>query len=294
MAYFDDTETKIANKSYIQTAMNEPLLEKDYEQELAKRWKYQNDEAALQEMVRSYTRLVIAMASKFRHYGLPLGDLIQEGNIGLMQAANKFEPEKDVRFSTYATWWIRAQIQDYILRNWSIVRTGTTASQKSLFFNFKRLKAQLNRFDDTQQLSDNERASIAEELNVPMKDVVQMERRLTLGDQSLNMVVGHDDTGIEAQDLFASNDPTPEDIVVDSRDSETRSLWLNRSLGALDKREQQIIKERHLCEEPVTLESLGKSLGISKERVRQLEKRAMDKMRTDLSDHEDDLRDYGV
>ena len=287
MTHFDDTETQIANKSYIQSAMNEPLLEKDHELELARRWRDDGDEKALQEMVRSYTRLVVAMATKFRNYGLPIGDLIQEGNVGLMQAANKFDPEKDVRFSTYASWWIRAQIQDYVLRNWSIVRTGTTAAQKSLFFNFKRLKAKLKRTDDGQQLSEDERLYIANELNVPMKDVIEMEKRLTLGDQSLNVVIGDDDSGVESQDLFASEGPTPEDIVVDSRDAETRSLWLNRSLGALDSREQQIIRERHLSDEPVTLEMLGHTLGISKERVRQIEKRAIDKMRDDLTEHDD-------
>ena len=143
MSYVDDAYTQKSNLGYIRSSMNEPMLERDHEFDLATRWKNNGDEKALHELVRSYTRLVIASAAKFKHYGLPMGDLIQEGNLGLMQAANRFEPERDVRFSTYAAWWIRASIQDYILRNWSIVRTGTTAAQKSLFFNLRRLRALL-------------------------------------------------------------------------------------------------------------------------------------------------------
>jgi RNA polymerase sigma-32 factor len=140
MAYIDDPSTQKSNMDFIRKSMKAPILEKDHELELARRWKDDRDEKALHEMVSSYTRLVISLASKFKHYGLPMGDLIQEGNIGLMQAAERFEPSRELRFSTYASWWIRAAIQDYVLRNWSIVRTGTTAAQKSLFFNFRRLR----------------------------------------------------------------------------------------------------------------------------------------------------------
>ena len=143
MTYIDDQETQKANLGYIRNAMDAPMLEREHELELARKWRDKGDEKALHEMVTSYARLVVAMASKFRNYGMPMGDLIQEGNIGLMQAAEKFDPERGVRFSTYATWWIRASIQDYVLRNWSIVRTGTTAAQKALFFNLRRLRAQI-------------------------------------------------------------------------------------------------------------------------------------------------------
>ena len=139
MAYLDDPTTQQANMRYIRNSMNAPMLEREYELELARRWKEKSDEKALHELIQSYTRLVVAIAAKFKNYGLPMGDLIQEGNIGLMEAASRFKPDLENRFSTYATWWIRAQIQDYVLRNWSIVRTGTTAGQKSLFFNLRRL-----------------------------------------------------------------------------------------------------------------------------------------------------------
>jgi RNA polymerase sigma-32 factor len=163
MAYIDDAGTQKANMGYIRSSMNEPMLERDHEFELAVRWKEHGDEKALHELIRSYTRLVIATAAKFKHYGLQMGDLIQEGNVGLMQAANKFEPSRDVRFSTYATWWIRASIQDYILRNWSIVRTGTTSAHKSLFFNLRRLRV---RIEGAENEMDS-RHSVARKSQVP-------------------------------------------------------------------------------------------------------------------------------
>lgn len=284
MAHFDDIETQAANKSFIRLAMREPMLEKNEEIQLATAWLEQNDERALEKIIRSHNRLVIAIAMKFRNYGLPVGDLIQEGNIGLLQAANKFDVTKDVRFSTYASWWIRAQVQDHVLRNWSIVRTGSTAAQKSLFFNFRRLKSKLREIDNGGHLIDDEIASIAVELNVPERDVRIMEKRMSKGDQSLNMQLGDSSNETEIQDLMPSQDLNPEDIAILNRDSETRSLWLNKSIGALDDREQEIIRTRHLGEDVVTLETLGKSLGISKERVRQIEKRAMDKLRDSIED----------
>ncbi len=279
MAHIDDAQTQKANLKYINTSMNEPLLEKDHELELARLWREEKDERALHELVRSYTRLVVSIASKFKNYGLPLGDLIQEGNIGLMEAANRFEPERENRFSTYATWWIRASIQDYVLRNWSIVRTGTTAAQKSLFFNLRRLRAQIEGQAVRDNLSEQGINKIAKELGVKKKEVRKMEMRMLGGDQSLNNTITGD-TENQWIDYLESEDPDPEEIVVGLRNSQTRSKWLSDAIEQLNPREQIIIRERRLNdEENVTLEMLGQELGISKERVRQLEQRALGKIK---------------
>jgi RNA polymerase sigma-32 factor len=209
-----------------------------------------------------------------------MGDLVQEGNVGLMQAAARFEPDREVRFSTYAAWWIRSAMQDYILRNWSIVRTGTTAAQKSLFFNLRRLRAKI---DDVsgRPLSLEGKRKIAEELNVEVAEVESMEMRLGAADQSLNapIVDGGDD---DWQDFLADNRPNPEDVVIGLRDNETRSRWLAEALSELSPRERTIIHQRRLREEGATLEELGRKLGVSKERVRQLEHRAMLKLRESM------------
>lgn len=290
MAYIDDEGTQKANLSYIRSSMSEPLLERDHEMELAKRWREHGDEKALHELVRSYTRLVVAMASKFRNYGLPLGDLIQEGNIGLMQAANRFEPERDVRFSTYATWWIRSSMQDYVLRNWSIVRTGTTAAQKSLFFNLRRLRSKIEYENERDGLGVEGRARVAAELDVSIKDVEEMESRMSGSDHSLNVRIGEDGED-EWQSFLADERPNPEEVVIGLRDAKTRSQWLAEALGSLSDREQTIIRARHLKHETVTLEDLGKELGISKERVRQLEQRAMIKLRDSITQHVSDAHE---
>ncbi|HNQ92937.1 MAG TPA: RNA polymerase factor sigma-32 [Alphaproteobacteria bacterium] len=281
MAHIDDHNTQKANLDYIRTSMNEPLLEREYEAQLAKRWKYDHDEKAMHELVRAYARLVIAAASKYKNYGLPLGDLIQEGNIGLMQAANRFEPEREVRFSTYAAWWIRASIQDYILRNWSIVRTGTTAAQKSLFFNLRRLRSKIDGAATERGLTAEGREKISKILGVKIKDVEDMEGRMSGGDQSLNAMISEEGDE-EYQSFLPDTRPNPEDIVIGMKDAKTRSQWLNSALKTLSEREQRIIRERHLQYETVTLEDLGKKLGVSKERVRQLEARAMEKLKQNL------------
>jgi len=281
MAYLDDPTTQQANLRYIRAAMDEPLLEKEHELSLARSWKENKDEKALHELVRSYTRLVVAIASKFKNYGLPIGDLIQEGNIGLMEAAARFEPALENRFSTYATWWIRAQIQDYVLRNWSIVRTGTTASQKSLFFNLRRLRAKIDGQSARDYLDKDAVDHIAKELGVQPKEVLEMEARMNGGDQSLNNPIGENGDD-EWQDFLADQSPNPEDVVIGMRDNATRSQWLGEALGELSPRERTIIEERRMNEDVVTLEDLGKQLGISKERVRQLEQRAMDKLKASL------------
>jgi len=270
--------------------MREPLLERYHEFELARRWREEEDERALHELVRSYTRLVVSTASRFRNYGLPMGDLVQEGNVGLMQAAARFEPEREVRFSTYAAWWIRSAIQDYILRNWSIVRTGTTASQKSLFFNLRRLRAKI-RDAVNGPMTDEGRNSIATELGVALKDVEAMEMRLAGHDQSLNAPVSESGEH-EWQEFLSDDRPNPEDVVTGMRDARTRSRWLAEALDGLSPRERTIIDQRRLREDGATLEELGRELGVSKERVRQLEHRALMKLRECLShrvEHNHDL-----
>ena len=283
MAYLDDPETRRANVSYIKSSMNEPLLERETEFELARAWREESCEKSLHLLVRSYTRLVVSSASRYRNYGLPIGDLIQEGNVGLMQAAARFEPEREIRFSTYANWWIRSAIQDYVLRNWSIVRTGTTAAQKSLFFNLRRLRAKIQQASESLS-PEKQRESIATELGVSLKDVEAMEQRMLGTDQSLNATIGEDgeDEWIE---LLSDERPTPESIVTGMRDAETRSRWLKEALSELSPREQTIIERRRLVDDGATLEELGTVLGVSKERVRQLEHRAMLKLKQHISRH---------
>ena len=278
MAHTDDFETQRSNLAYIKTAMTTDLLGKEEELELARKWRDDKDENALHTLINAYGRLVVAGASKFKHYGLPIGDLIQEGNVGLMQAAARFDPDREIRFSTYASWWIRSAMQDYVLRNWSIVRTGTTAAHKSLFFNMRRLRSKIDGASTDYGLTESGRHKIAEEMNVRMADVEEMEKRMFGGDQSLNATIKHD-TEEEWQTFLSDERPDPEDAVMGMKDAETRSEWLNTALKALTDREQTIIKERHLQYDTVTLEALGNELGISKERVRQLEQRAMEKLK---------------
>ena len=259
MALSDTVDAQRANRRLIRESMNAPLLTRQHELDLARRWRYDNDERALHELIQSYMRLVISTASRFKNYGLPLSDLVQEGVVGLMQAAARFEPERDVRFSTYAAWWIRSAMQDFILRNWSVVRTGTTAAQKSLFFNLRRLRAKI---DDGRYASLDEagKAYIAQELSVDVGEVEAMEMRLMGGDQSLNATITP--SGEDAwQDFLADERPSPEEIVTGAHDGKQRSRWLALSLAELSERERTIIHERRLREDGRTLEELGVRLG---------------------------------
>lgn len=278
MAAISDTlDSQRANRRFIRESMNAPLLTREHELDLARRWRNSEDQEALHELVQAYMRLVISTASRFKNYGLPMGDLVQEGVVGLMQAAARFEPERDVRFSTYAAWWIRSAMQDYILRNWSVVRTGTTAAQKSLFFNLRRLRAKI---DDGRgaMLNQEGRSYIAETLSVTVDDVESMEMRLMGGDQSLNASISP--TGEDAwQDFLADERPNPEELASENLDSRERTRWLVDCLSELSDREQVIIRERRLRDDGRTLEELGVKLGISKERVRQIEHRALTKLR---------------
>ena len=230
MAHIDDPETQRANLTFIKASMREPLLSRDHEFELARNWREDGNESALHDLVRAYTRLVVSTASRFRNYGLPMGDLVQEGNVGLMQAAARFEPDREVRFSTYAAWWIRSAMQDYILRNWSIVRTGTTAAQKSLFFNLRRLRAKIEDASSNGALTQAGRLKIATELKVEVHEVEAMEMRLSGADQSLNAPIS-DSSEDDWQDFLADQRPSPEDVVIGMRDSNTRSKWLAEALG---------------------------------------------------------------
>ena len=280
----DMPATHRANRAFIRSSMSTALLSREHEQDLARRWRDDGCEESLHELVLAYMRLVISTATRFRNYGLPMSDLVQEGGVGLMQAAARFEPEREVRFSTYAAWWIRSAMQDYILRNWSVVRTGTTAAQKALFFNLRRLRAKIE--DGGGALNDEGRALIAQELSVNLSDVEAMEMRLSGADQSLNAPIGIDGED-QWQDFLADQRPTPEESVTLARDGRTRSVWLAQALDELSAREQTIIKERRLSDEGRTLEQLGQKLGISKERVRQIEHRALEKLKVSVLQRSD-------
>ncbi len=269
-----------ADRQFVKSAMKAPLLDPVHEANLARRWREQNDEAALHELTTAYMRLVIAMAAKFRHYGLPMADLVSEGNVGLMQAAARFEPEREVRFSTYASWWIRSSIQDYVLRNWSIVRTGTTSAQKSLFFNLRRLRARISDTGDGTMTPEN-RQWVSEHLGVPLRDVENMASRLSGSDRSLNAPLSVDGDG-EWQDMIADSSAAPEDVVMQEHDGARRKQWIAEAMRVLSPREAQIITRRRLADETMTLEALGEELGVSKERVRQIEHQALLKLRKAL------------
>jgi RNA polymerase sigma-32 factor len=282
MTQFSGNETRQSDNSYIRYTMQQPLLEREHEVELATKWRNEGDDRAMHELVMAYARIVVSAASRYRYYGLSNGDLIQEGNIGLMQAAKRFDPDRGVRFSTYAAWWIRASIQDHILRNWSIVRTGTTAAHKSLFFKLRRLRARIGEADGG-PLSHEGRQKIAETIGVTVADVTVMEQRLSGADGSLNAAVSQESER-EAQDFLADVRPNPEQVVIELHDGEVLSRWLNDALSELSPRERLIIMKRRLQDDGATLEQLGGVLGVSKERVRQLEHRALKKLKKSLEE----------
>ena len=267
------------HRDLVKAAKAAPLLERDNERQLAVRWRGEHDEAALHELTQAHMRLVIAMAARYRHYGLPLPDLVQEGHVGLLEAAARFEPAKEVRFSTYASWWIRASMQDYVLRNWSIVRGGTSSGQKSLFFNLRRLRAKLASSGRPAARHDDF-AAIAQALGVSMADVETMNARLSGPDVSLNMTVSDEEPGATERIAFlADTSPLPDELVGAAIDGDRMHKQLRVALGELSDRERHILNARQLSEEPSTLDVVGGELGISKERVRQIEARAIEKLR---------------
>jgi RNA polymerase sigma-32 factor len=276
-------------------AMKAELLDAETELRLAYAWRDQRDEQALHRLVTAYMRLAIAMAAKFRRYGAPMSDLIQEASLGLMKAADKFDPDRGVRFSTYAVWWIKASIQDYVMRNWSMVRTGSTSSQKALFFNLRRVQAKLEREAaqrgetlDQFQL----RQMVATEVGVPLADVEMMEGRLSGSDFSLNATQSSDEDGREWIDALEDDAPQAAESVEVMHDTDRLRGWLVRAMQSLNARERFIVTERKLRDEPRTLESLGEELGLSKERVRQLEAAAFAKMRRSLENQSREVHHF--
>ena len=273
------------SRSMSRKAMKAELLDAETELALAYAWRDHRDEAALHRLITAYMRLAISMASKFRRYGAPMNDLIQEAGLGLMKAADKFDPDRGVRFSTYAVWWIKASVQDYVMRNWSMVRTGSTSSQKSLFFNMRRVQARLEReaMADGVELDGYQlREMIAQEVGVPLRDVEMMEGRLSGSDFSLNARQSSEDEGREWIDTLEDDGPRGDQQVEVEHDHAALKNWLGEAMGKLNERERFIVHERKLRDDPRTLESLGQELSLSKERVRQLEAAAFIKMRKSL------------
>jgi len=270
------------------TAMKAELLDAETELKLAYAWRDERDEEALHRLINAYMRLAISMASKFKRYGAPMNDLIQEAGLGLMKAADKFDPDRGVRFSTYAVWWIKASIQDYVMRNWSMVRTGSTSSQKSLFFNMRRVQARIEReaMAQGEELDGYQlREMIAHEVGVPLRDVEMMEGRLSGLDFSLNATQSVEDEGREWIDTIEDEGPRGDQLVEQDHDQEALRSWLTDAMDKLNERERFIVRERKLRDAPRTLESLGEELSLSKERVRQLEAAAFQKMRKHLERH---------
>lgn len=277
---FDDSGSRTVTKR----AMGAEMLDAETELALARAWRDHGDERALHRLVNAYMRLAIAMAAKYRRYGAPMPDLIQEAGVGLMKAAEKFDPDRGVRFSTYAVWWIKASIQDYVMRNWSMVRTGSTSSQKALFFNLRRVRAKIEREASASGETvdgDRLRAMVAEELQVPLRDVEMMDARLAGSDFSLNALQAGEE-GREWVETLEDDAPQAAEVVARRQDLARVRGWLADALATLNPRERMIIVERKLRDEPRTLESLGQELGLSKERIRQLEAQALQKLRRRL------------
>ena len=271
-------------RSVTRRAMTAEMLDPVTELALARAWRDAGDEKALHRLINAYMRLAISMAGRYRRYGAPMPDLIQEAGVGLMKAAEKFDPDRGVRFSTYAVWWIKASIQDYVMRNWSMVRTGSTSSQKALFFNLRRVRAKLERdAGAASEVLDGHRLRemIAEEIGVPLRDVEMMEARLAGADFSLNAQQSGEE-GREWVESLEDDAPQAAETVEREADLARVRVWLADALHALNQRERLIIAERKLRDEPRTLESLGQQLGLSKERVRQLEAQALGKLRRRL------------
>ncbi|MBL8670405.1 MAG: RNA polymerase sigma factor RpoH [Alphaproteobacteria bacterium] len=261
---------------YLQDIRRFPMLEAGEEYMLAKAWRERGDVEAAHKLVTSHLRLVAKIAMGYRGYGLPVAELIAEGNLGMMQAVKRFDPERGFRLATYAMWWIRAAIQEYILHSWSLVKIGTTAAQKKLFFNLRKLKGQMQAIDEG-DLSPEQVQKIATRLDVPEQDVVQMNRRLAAPDHSLNAPMRQDAEG-EWQDWLVDDAPSQETTLGNRQESTQRQALLAKSMGVLNERERHILTERRLKEEPTTLEDLSREYGISRERVRQIEVRAFEKL----------------
>jgi RNA polymerase sigma-32 factor len=260
---------------YLQEIRQFPMLQPEEEFMLAKRWKEHGDRTAAHKLITSHLRLVAKIAMGYRGYGLPIGEIISEGNVGLMQAVKKFEPDKGFRLATYAMWWIRASIQEFVLRSWSLVKMGTTASQKKLFFNLRKVKGQIQALEDG-DLRPDQVQKIAKRLGVAEDDVVSMNRRLS-GDASLNSQIRTDSEG-EWQDWLVDETESQEEALGESEESKIRIGLLTEALGKLTERERRVFEARRLQDEPATLEDLSQEFGVSRERIRQIEVRAFEKV----------------
>jgi RNA polymerase sigma-32 factor len=264
-------------KGYLYDIRRFPMLGRDQEYKLAKRWREQGDRNAADQLITSHLRLAAKIAMGYRGYGLPIAEIVSEGNVGLMQALNRFEPERGFRFSTYAMWWIRASIQDYILRSWSLVKIGTTSNQKKLFFKLRSAKSKIAALESG-DLHPNQVASIAKSLDVSDQDVVDMNRRLG-GDKSINTPLRNDAEIGEWQDHLVDQSPSPEALVVEQDEKDYQHNALIAAIDVLNDRERRIFEARHLVDEPLTLEQLAAKFDVSRERVRQIEVRAFEKVR---------------
>lgn len=262
---------------YMQEIRKFPLLEPEEEYMLAKAWVEQEDTQAAHRMVTSHLRLAAKIAMGYRGYGLPMGELIAEGNLGMMHAVKRFEPEKGFRLSTYAMWWIRASIQEYILRSWSLVKIGTTAAQKKLFFNLRRIKGEIKAIDDG-DMAPEQVTEIAERLDVPEMEVINMNRRLGPGDHSLNATIGGESEGGEWLDWLEDDSANQEVTFAEAEEYDSRRQLLVAAMDELNAREVEIIKARRLSDTPLTLEELSQRFGVSRERIRQIEARAFEKL----------------
>ncbi len=270
---------------YLDEIRRFPMLRPEEEYTLAKRWREDGDRESAHKLVTSHLRLVAKIAMGYRGYGLPIGEVISEGNVGLMQAVKRFEPEKGFRLATYAMWWIKASIQEYILRSWSLVKMGTTANQKKLFFNLRKAKSQISAFEEG-DLRPEQVKTIATKLGVTEQDVVDMNRRLG-GDASLNAPIRSDGDGDgdgEWQDWLVDNSSSQENILVEQEESSNRHAALRESLSVLNERERRIFEARRLADDPITLEALSEEFGVSRERVRQIEVRAFEKVQKAVRD----------
>jgi len=265
-------------QNYFREVWSFPVLTPEEERRCAERLRDHGDRDAAHRLVTSHLRLVCKIAMKFKGYGLPMADLISEGNIGLMKAVKKFEPERGFRLATYAMWWIKASITEYVLRSWSMVKLGTMAAQKKLFFSLRRVKRELE-IADSGELGAEQARRLSEHYDVSTDDIVNMNRRLSYRDASLNATIGGDDGACEFQDVLADGRPSQEVVYGEREELEQRRAFLMRGLSQLDARERHIFEERHLSDIPKTLEQLGEYYGISRERVRQLEVRAMTKVK---------------
>jgi RNA polymerase sigma-32 factor len=266
---------------YLREIQKFPLLTKEEEQEYGERYAKTGDQEAAKILVQSHLRLVAKMATRFRKYGLPMVDMVSEGNLGLMQAVKKFDPRKGFRFATYAMWWIRAYMQDYILRSWSLVKIGTTAAQKKLFFNLHKIKKKLNTTDG-KALQPEQIKQISDDLGVTQKEVVDMDSRLSQSDSSLNNLVGDEDDSAEVVDLIASKDQGQEEIAIENQEKSRQEASFRKAFANLNDREKDILSKRQLSENPLTLEELSQIYKVSRERIRQIEESAIKKLKKEV------------